>query len=256
MNNNTWTAIGKVFFALAILCIGIIHLVTKNFPTGLLPAPEIPHKIILVYVSGVGLIVAGLLIMSNKFTHIGAWLSFAIWVIALLAIHLPIVIADYKNGGEWAVFFEVIMLIAGSMLLIDTSRTAKKNGHVLAMVARYLFALAMLVFAVQHYMYAQYIATLITPWIPFKLFFSYLVGVAFLAVAISIIINRFMQPAAITLGVMFLLWFFILHLPRVLAHQHTEAEWTSLFVVLASGGEAFLIAGSVYIARKSKRYKN
>jgi hypothetical protein len=50
---------------------------------------------------------------------------------------------------------------------------------------------------------------------------------------------------------MFLSWFFILHLPRVNAHIHTETEWTSMFVVMASSGEAFLIAGSV--CRGSKR---
>ncbi len=246
MNNSTWASIGKVFFALAILCIGIVHLVTRNFPIGLLPVPaDVPQRLILVYVSGAVLIISGLLILSNKFTAIGAWIAFVIWLIVLLAVHLPIVIANYKNGGEWAGFFEVVMLIAGSMLLIDSPRTAKKNKHTLTIIARYLFALAMIVFAVQHYMYAEYIAMLITPWIPFKLFWSYLVGVAFLAVGISIIINRLVQPATIALGVMFLLWFFVLHLPRVLAHQHIEPEWTSMFVVLASSGEAFLIAGSV-----------
>jgi uncharacterized membrane protein len=111
----------------------------------------------------------------------------------------------------------------------------------------------MLVFAYQHYIYAQFIAALITPWIPYKLFFTYLVGAAFLAVAIAIIINRFITPAGIALGIMFLAWFFILHLPRVMANQHTEPEWTSMFVVLASSGEAFLIAGSAAKTKRSKR---
>src|ERR1700744_4065095 len=253
MNNNTWAAIGKVFFALAILCIGIVHLVTRNFPVGLLPVPEIPQRIIVVYISGIVLIVAGLLILSNKFTKIGAWLSLVLWIIALLAVHIPIVLASIKNGSLWAGLFEIVMFIAGSMILLDASRTSKKRSHLLTIIARYIFALALLVFAYQHYIFAQFIAALITPWIPYKLFFTYLVGAAFLAVAIAIIINQFVQPATIALGIMFLVWFFILHLPRVLAHQHTEPEWTSLFVVLASSGEAFLIAGSVTVSTRSKK---
>lgn len=244
MNDNTWTAIGKVFFALAILCIGIVHLVTRNFPTGLLPVPEIPQRTMLAYVSGIALIVSGLLILSNKFSAIGAWIACAVWLICLLAVHFPLLLSDVQNGGEWAGMFETGMLLAGAMLMADASRRTK-TGPVLSLIARYLFAAAMLVFAVQHYHYAAYIASLITSWIPFKLFWAYFVGGVFLAVAVSIIINRFVQPAAIALGIMFLVWFFILHLPRVFAHQHTEPEWTSLFVVLASSGEAFLVAGSV-----------
>jgi len=252
MNTNTCTAIGRVFFALAILCIGIVHLITHNFPTGLLPVPAIPHRLVLVYVSGIALIVAGLLILSNKFAYAGAWLAFTIWLIFLLVLHLPLLLANYKNGGEWTVFFEDDMLLCGSMLLIDASRTAKKGKIMLTPMAKYLFAAAMIVFAVQHYMYAGYIATLITPWIPFKLFWAYFVGVAFLAVAVSITINRLVYPATIALGMMFLLWLFILHLPRVLAHQHTEPEWSSMFIVLASSGEALLIAGSVSNAKRNR----
>lgn len=35
MGNNTYLQIGKIFFAIAILAIGIVHLITGNFPSGL-----------------------------------------------------------------------------------------------------------------------------------------------------------------------------------------------------------------------------
>jgi len=245
MNNNTWTAIGKVFFALAVLCIGIVHLVTRNFPTGLLPVPmDIPQRLILVYVSGIGLIISGLLILSNKFTTIGAWVAFAIWLIFLLALHLPLLVSTYKKADDWTPFFEDAMLLCGAMLLIDASRPAKSTNYVFTVIARYFFAMAMIVFAVLHYIFAGFIATLITSWIPSKLFWAYFVGAAFLGVAASLISNKWVRVSTIALSLMFLLWFFILHLPRVLTHLHTEPEWTSMFIVLASSGEALLIAGS------------
>jgi len=254
MNNSTWTAIGKVFFALAILSIGIVHLVTHNFPTGLLPVPkDLYFRPVLVYVSGIGLILSGLLILSNKFMKAGAWLAFAIWLIFLLVLHLPILIHTYKKADEWTPLFEDVMLLCGAMILIDVSRTAKKSGLKFTAIARYLFAAAMIVFAVLHFIYAGFIATLITSWIPFKLFWAYFVGTAFLAVAVSIITRQLVSVATIALGVIFLLWFFILHLPRVMAQIHTEPEWTSLFVVLASSGEAFLIAGSTAVKQSRRR---
>jgi len=253
MNNNTWTAIGKVFFALAILSIGIVHLVTHNFPIGLLPVPNDVHlRPALVYISGIGLILSGLLILSNKFMKAGAWLAFAIWLIFLLVLHLPILIHTYKKADEWTPLFEDAMLLCGAMILIDVSRAAKKSSLKFTIIACYLFAAAMIVFAVLHFIYADYIATLITPWIPFKLFWAYFVGAAFLAVAVSIITRQLVSISAIALGIMFLLWFFILHLPRVVSNIHTEPEWTSMFVVLASSGVAFLMAGST-AAKPSKR---
>jgi hypothetical protein len=105
------------------------------------------------------------------------------------------------------------------------------------------FAIGLLVFGVQHYMYAQFVASLIPTWIPARLFWDYLVMVAFFASAISFIIRKLTSLAGGLLGLMFLIWVLILHLPRVIASIHTEPEWTSLFVALAFSGVSFLIAG-------------
>jgi hypothetical protein len=45
---------------------------------------------------------------------------------------------------------------------------------------------------------------------------------------------------------MFLLWVFLLHLPRVAAAPHNGNEWTSLFVALAMSGGALLIAETLH----------
>jgi uncharacterized membrane protein len=106
MNNNAWHAIGKVFFALAILAIGMVHLVTRNFPAGLLPVPgSSPDRHLLVYVSGVALVIAGFLILSHYYLSIGAKLAMVIWLIFLLGLHLPIVIHNYKNANDWTASF-------------------------------------------------------------------------------------------------------------------------------------------------------
>jgi len=214
---------------------------------------DLHFRSVLVYVSGIGLILSGLLILSNKFMKAGAWLAFAIWLIFLLALHVPILIHTFKKADDWTPFFEDAMLLCGAMMLVDISHTAKKRNLKFSIIARYLFAAAMIVFAVLHFIYADFIATLITSWIPFKLFWAYFAGAAFLAVAVSIIIRQLVHTSTIVLGIMFLLWFFILHLPLVMAQIHTEPEWTSMFVVLASSGEAFLIAGSTAIKQLKRR---
>ncbi len=56
----------------------------------------------------------------------------------------------------------------------------------LARIGLCVFAFCILIFGIQHFMYAEFIATLITSWIPFKLFWTYLTGIGMIAVALAI----------------------------------------------------------------------
>jgi uncharacterized membrane protein len=112
-------------------------------------------------------------------------------------------------------------------------------------MGRYLFALALVVFGVQHFLYAGFIATIVPGWIPWKLFWAYFVGVAFFAAALSIATGKIAKLASTLLGIMFLAWVVILHIPRVAAAPHNGNEWTSEFVALAMGGASFLMISAV-----------
>ena len=240
MNNKTILQTGKVFFALGVLAIGIVHLVNNNFPIGLLPVPAtLPARMILIYLDSIALIVSGILILTGKYEYQGASLAAGTSLIWLLALHLPQLIMTYNKPDEWTPTFEVASFFAGSLILMGINRRNK-----LVVAGYYLFALGLVVFFLLHMIYAQYISTLITAWIPAKLFFSYLAGIAFLAVAISIFIRRMIRLSATLLGLMFLIWVLILHLPLVINNLHTEPEWTSLFVALAFSGISFMIAGT------------
>ena len=92
-------------------------------------------------------------------------------------------------------------------------------------------------------MYADFIATLVPAWIPFKLFWAYFIGVAFSLTSVSLLTNIKTRLAAALLGFMFLFWVIFLHLPRVAGDTHIEPEKTSMFIALAMCGVFFTIAG-------------
>jgi uncharacterized membrane protein YphA (DoxX/SURF4 family) len=106
----------------------------------------------------------------------------------------------------------------------------------------------MIVFGAQHFMYAAFIATLIPAWIPVHLFWVYLTGTGMIVAGLSIATGILAPLASIGLGIMFLLWFLLLHTPRVVAHPRNGDEWTSAFVALAVSGGSFLLAS--YASRK------
>ncbi len=93
-------------------------------------------------------------------------------------------------------------------------------------------------------MYAQYIATLMPALIPFPIFCTYFVGLAFFAGAISILAKINTRLACQFLGFMFSFWVIFIHSSRVASNIQIEAEGTSLFVELGFAGIFFIIAGS------------
>jgi uncharacterized membrane protein YphA (DoxX/SURF4 family) len=91
-------------------------------------------------------------------------------------------------------------------------------------------------------MYAEFIATLVTSWIPAHLFWVYFTGVGMIVVGLAVITGILGQLAATWLGIMFLLWVLVLHAPRVAAALHNGDEWNSMVVALAFSGASFIVA--------------
>jgi hypothetical protein len=105
-----------------------------------------------------------------------------------------------------------------------------------------LFALSLIVFGYQHYLYATFIATLIPAWIPGHLFWVYFTGAGFVVTGLAILVEKFgAQLFSTWLGIMFLLWFVLLHIPRAVT-KNTRDEWNSAFVALAMAGASFIVA--------------
>jgi uncharacterized membrane protein len=245
MNSNLYLSTGKLFLGVSIIAIGIIHVVSGHFPTGLLPVPAtLPGKEILAYLTGFLMIGAGILIFIKKYTHYGEFAAALLYLLALFLIHIPLLVSNFHNPSEWTAIFEVISILSGILILLGS--IWKRDQFKLIKTGSYIFAIGLVVFGIQHFMYAQFVAGLIPAWIPARLFWNYLVMVAFFTSAISFIIQKQVKLSGALLGLMFFIWVLILHLPRVIANIHTEPEWTSLFVALAFSGIAILIAGSAF----------
>jgi len=239
MSNSVYLKLGRCLFAVAILAIGIIHIVTRDFPTGLLPvAAAVPDREMLVYITGAALIIASLMILIKRLAYYGALLTGVIWLLMLILVHLPKLIPNTHDGAEWTVAFEVIIMLSGALLLAGTSN----NKAVL--MGKWFFLSALVAFTVLHYVYLPFIAMLVPAWLPGHLFWAWLVLIAFFAASVSLLFNQMVKLSQLLVAIMLLLWVLILHLPRVIGSPHLEPEWTSLFVALATSGVALLVAGS------------
>lgn len=237
---------GRFLFALAILTLGLEHLLTGTFPVGLLPVPaDVPARLGLTYFVGLVLIATGVgLLFRNR--QAALMLGGLLLVLALL-LHVPRWVAHPFDGRVWTALFELIGLAGGALWLASQSDSTVSLPQEPSARSRFglgLFAVSLLVFGGLHLVYGPFVATLIPAWIPGHLFWAYFVGIAFMATGVSVLLNKQVFWTTFLLGVMFGLWVLILHGPRVAAAPQIEAEWTSLLVALALSGLGFALAGS------------
>ena len=238
----------KFLLAVAVGAFGIEQFIFRHPLTAFIPmASTASSQSAVAYITGVLFIAAAIRIILNTGGKYTAWFPCTLFFLLFLLLHLPSLMSNLSNGGEWTVCFELMAIASGCLLavVLGPALPAGKPGyHTWLTIAKILFALSLIVFSALHFIYAAYIATLIPKWIPFPLFWSYFFGVAFLAAAISILLNRLVRLSASLLAVVFFMWVLVLHLPRCINNAQTEAEWTSMFVALSMGAIALLFAAT------------
>ena len=81
---------------------------------------------------------------------------------------------------------------------------------------RFLLALPMVIFGIDHFRYASFVAMIVPPWIPWHFFWVHFVGIALIAAGIAIMMKKEAQLAGDLLGAMILAFLLLIH-SRLLA---------------------------------------
>src|SRR5688572_909840 len=111
-------------------------------------------------------------------------------------------------------------------------------------LGRYFLALPMLVFGIQHFLYAEFIVHLVPTWMPGRLVWTYFAGAALFASGLGIIINVLPRLAATLLGLMISIWVVVLHIPRVFQFPG-DSEFINVFDAVCMLSGAYLLSMSL-----------
>jgi uncharacterized membrane protein YphA (DoxX/SURF4 family) len=193
------------------------------------------------------MVVAIMILFGYKSQYAGMFAGL-IFLSFFFAIHVPKLAINIHDPLEWTVFTEMLALATGSFIIAGEISAASypgrwsKTARILALVSRYLFAGCLIVFGTQHFLYADFIETLIPPWIPGPMIWSYVIRFLFLLAALSLITGVGVRFVLSLLGIMFIGWVLVLHAPRSFKNWSVEAEWTSLCIALAMGAISFSLA--------------
>lgn len=233
--------LGRIFYGIGMSVMGFLTIYYHDFPYMFIP----PHQglVIAATISGILLVLAGACIVFEK----GALPVCILLGSALLAIFccyfIPYQMMDssrYMHFGEWENAAKELALASGAIVIGGLFwRRLLPFGVV-------LFSLTIISFSIDHFLFAREASDYIPSWVSYHLFWMYLTGSALLVSGMAMMLNIRRRLAAVLLGSMILIWFIILHVPRVIAAPSADmgGEISSAMLALAYGGIAFVIAGA------------
>lgn len=89
-----------------------------------------------------------------------------------------------------------------------------------------LYAVAIAVFSGDHFGTPRAVASIVPSWMPWHLFWTYFVGAALIAAALSIAAQKESQLAAAMMGIMLLLFVLMMHIPNCFRVPHERIVYT------------------------------
>ena len=261
------TKIGRLLYGLGLVAVGIHQLLLKDFrPEILPPFPAWAHQyVIFPILAAIALIFSGIMI-SGLFTtrpvitkNICLYAGFC-FLVLIITCHLPYVLifsADkaFRLDGWFDVGKELAycggaFVMAGSFAANNWSRNKKDlfliRVEKLIPLGRIFFAILMLLFGCSHFVFTDFVATMVPKWIGAPLFWTYFAGAALIASSIAIIFKIWIKMVALLLAIMLFLFFIFFHIPDAVANPYTMHgnEIVRAIVALLFCGIALVIAST------------
>lgn len=249
---NSLKLIAKIFYGSGIAGIGILHFFYAGFRPVILPVPpEATAQLnILVYITGAFLLITGLIIVIGKNVRTVALLLALFLFLFFVFGHLPNRLTHMINIlGAWTDALKLLALCGGALIVArafpgNTNSSFINGLYKVSFLGRYFFGLLLLLFGIDHFLYTDFVKTLVPSWIPGSaLFWTYLGGVALIGAGLSFILNSIRKPIALLAGTMLFLWLILLHIPRAITMDTSKDpnEIISVFECLAFSGMSFLL---------------
>jgi uncharacterized membrane protein len=241
---------GQVFFGICLAGLGLQQFIYPGFRPFLIPEwpAWIPgHASIWVYLTGAALIFVGLAIIINWKAITISWYTGLVFLLVLILFHLSY---RFKNNpeslGAWTNELKLLGFAGSCFITAASFQAASPSSRFVRRkwVGEIFLAIMYVIFGIDHFLYAEFVKSLVPAWIPGSLFWTYIAGIALIASGLAIGLNFNKRLAAILLGCVLLIWFLVLHIPRAIDPPPGDNgnELTSVFQCLGLSGVSFMIA--------------
>ncbi len=232
--------VSRTFYGVAILAFGMFHLAYGDFVTRVVPwwPAAIPGRSLWAYVIGALLMAAGAALVLNRRTVEVSMMLAAGLMVSFVLLGIPLVVADTPLGGSWTVAGKILALCGGALLL------GAGDDRRRFWVGTYFFAAFLGLCGIQHFIWTDFVATLVpTGMPPGTRFWAYAAGILLVAGGLGLMLPNTTRLAGRLSGVMIFSWVFLVHIPRAIRMQNSN-EMVAVFEALAMSAIAWLAAAA------------
>ncbi|MCF0069459.1 DoxX family protein [Dyadobacter sp. CY261] len=248
---------GHVFYGVAMIVYGVQQFLYGDFRAVQVPAwqSKLPFLPFWAYVTGAGLILAGLgIIAGKKVREIALVLGYS-FLLLLFLVHVPFQIFAEPYNLHLAVWTNALkdLALAGGALVI--AGTFPQEKHIaqpdftrkLTRIIPFgpmLFSITMTSFGIDHFLYAERLSDIVPAYLPDRVFWMYFTGVVLIGAGFAITMNIRRGVIALLFSITLALWILLLHIPRAIADPFGSRsnEISSVFDALAFCGTALMIS--------------
>ena len=249
--------LGHAVFAAGLAGLGVLSLLSGDFALNWQPVPAwIPWRAHLAGASGAVLLAGGIGMVLKRTAQLSAIVVTAYVFLWLVLLHAPRVIMTPTTELVWLGFAETVTLVAGGCILAasltrGTPRFAAKpfaNARTVCL-ARLVYAAALPVIGLSHFVYVQGTTSLVPAWLPYRTALAYGTGAAQIAAGLGLLVGVLPRAAALLEALLISSFTVLVWGPRVVADSGNRLPWTAFFVSTAIAGAAWAVAESFDGAR-------
>jgi uncharacterized membrane protein len=150
------------------------------------------------------------------------------------------------NPEVWGMTLAGIASLAAGLILVKDRFLAASGAGRMVVLGPVFEAVALAMFAAEHFLDARTLATIVPHWLPGSLFWTLLVGTAWVAVAVSYIAWRQVRWSAALTALLLLTIVVTIDLPNLPKQAHDRFFWILLVRETSFASGAIVLAGSLW----------
>ena len=190
-------------FAIGMIALGILSVISKDFAYTWQPVPEFqPGRTVLAVICGLFMIAASIAMLFRPTVTIASRAMF-LFLLAWMSLKIPAIFVAPQIEGVWLGLGELGMLFAGGWVLLarfsglgDNAFFSPVTGQKGIRIAQIVFGLAVIPVGIAHIVYLNITTSLVPSWLPFRTALAWLTGAGQIACGLAILFAVLPQTAA------------------------------------------------------------
>jgi uncharacterized membrane protein len=244
-------SVSQAFFAVTLVGIGVLGLITGNFTAVWDPVPKsLPARELLVYLCAFICVTCGIGLLWRRTAVLASRVLLVYSLLWFLLLRVPGVVLSFAIDSWWSACKTAVMTAGAWVVYVwsaddwDKERLGFVAGNNGLRIARVLYGLALIPFGIAHFLYLKQTAVLVPGWLPSPVFWAYFTGSAYIAAGVAIVIGVYARLAATLSALETGLITLLVWVPMAVAGHPSGFQWGEIVVSVALTAGAWVVADS------------